>query len=88
LELEDLHSSQDAGTQKEQTLTVMKEYKLKINGNNYDVAIKEIEGNSASIEVNGTPFNVEFEKPITKTTTPKYRLSTQPPLPKNLLELR
>ncbi|MBQ0025679.1 MAG: biotin/lipoyl-binding protein [Bacteroidales bacterium] len=47
----------------------MKEYKLKINGNDYNVAIEEVEDNVAKVEVNGTPYNVEFEKAITKTKT-------------------
>lgn len=44
----------------------MKEYKLKINGNDYTVNITEIEEEVANVEVNGTPFKVEFEKPISK----------------------
>ena len=44
----------------------MKEYKIKINGNNYNVTIDEVEGNAAKVEVNGTPYNVEFEKPLSK----------------------
>jgi glutaconyl-CoA/methylmalonyl-CoA decarboxylase subunit gamma len=44
----------------------MKEYKLKINGNDYNVVINDVEETTAQLEVNGTPFNVEFEKPITK----------------------
>ena len=44
----------------------MKEYKIKINGNNYNVSIDEVEGNAAKVEVNGTPYNVEFEKPLSK----------------------
>ena len=44
----------------------MKEYQLKINGNDYNVVIKEVEDNTADIEVNGTPYRVEYEKPITK----------------------
>ena len=47
----------------------MKEYKIKINGNNYNVTIDEVEGNAAKVEVNGTPYNVEFEKPISKPKT-------------------
>ena len=42
----------------------MKEYKLKINGNDYDVTINNIENLRAEVEVNGTPYQVEFEKPI------------------------
>ncbi len=44
----------------------MKEYKLKINGNDYNVVINDLEETTASVEVNGSPFTVEFEKPVTK----------------------
>ena len=44
----------------------MKEYKLKINGNDYAVTVNEVDGSVAEVEVNGTPFKVEFEKPIKK----------------------
>ena len=40
----------------------MKEYKYKINGNVYKVAIGDIEDNIARVEVNGTPYKVEMEK--------------------------
>ena len=40
----------------------MKEYKYKINGNPYKVAIGEIEDNIAHVEVNGTTYKVEMEK--------------------------
>ncbi len=40
----------------------MKEYKYKINGNTYTVAIGDIEDNIAQVEVNGTPYKVELEK--------------------------
>ena len=39
----------------------MKEYKFKINGNKYEVAINAIEGNIADVTVNGTPYKVEME---------------------------
>ena len=41
---------------------MMKEYKYKINGNVYKVAIGDIEDNIAHVEVNGTPYKVEMEK--------------------------
>lgn len=44
----------------------MKEYKLKINGNDYNVTINDVDDTVAAVEVNGTPFNVEFEKPLKK----------------------
>ncbi|MDE6206509.1 MAG: acetyl-CoA carboxylase biotin carboxyl carrier protein subunit [Muribaculaceae bacterium] len=39
----------------------MKEYKYKINGNNYTVAIGDIEDTSVQVEVNGVPYKVELE---------------------------
>ena len=39
----------------------MKEYKFKINGNQYEVAINAIEGNIADVTVNGTAYKVEME---------------------------
>lgn len=49
----------------------MKEYKLKINGNDYAVSIKNIEDTSAEVVVNGNPFTVEVEgmrvQKVTKT---------------------
>ena len=45
----------------------MKEYKYKINGSTYNVAIGDIEGNIAQVEVNGTTYKVELDKaPETK----------------------
>ena len=40
----------------------MKEYKYKINGNNYTVVIGDIEDDLAQVEVNGVPYKVELEK--------------------------
>jgi len=45
----------------------MKEYKYKINGSNYTVAIGDIVDNVAQVEVNGMPYKVELEaakKPV------------------------
>lgn len=39
----------------------MKEYKYKINGNNYTVAIGDIDNGLANVEVNGVPYKVELE---------------------------
>ena len=44
----------------------MKEYKLKINGNDYNVAIDAVEDNTAKVSVNGVDYAVEFDKPISK----------------------
>lgn len=52
----------------------MKEYKYKINGNVYKVAIGDIEDNIAHVEVNGTSYKVEMEKaPKTASTKPIVR---------------
>ena len=40
----------------------MKTYKFKINGNNYEVAVNSVEGKTASVVVNGTPYTVELEE--------------------------
>ena len=39
----------------------MKQYKFKINGNEYNVGINSVEGNIASVTVNGTDYQVELE---------------------------
>ena len=44
----------------------MKEYKLKINGNDYNVTITDIEDTIAEVEVNGIPFKVEIDRPLKK----------------------
>lgn len=60
----------------------MKEYKYKINGNLYKVAIGAIEDNIAHVEVNGTHYKVEMEKaPKPKTTVIRpvvHQASTSP----------
>ena len=40
----------------------MKEYKYKINGLDYKVAVGEIDNNIAHLEVNGVPYTVELEE--------------------------
>lgn len=40
----------------------MKEYKYKINGNTYKVAVGDIDNNIAQVEVNGTPYRVELDE--------------------------
>ena len=44
-----------------------KEYKLKINGNDYTVAINSVDDTTTEVEVNGTPFHVEIERPAKQT---------------------
>lgn len=40
----------------------MKEYKFKINGNDYKVAIDTVENGVAKVSVNGTNYNVELDE--------------------------
>ena len=40
----------------------MKEYKYKINGNTYKVAVGDLNDNIVEVEVNGMPYKVEMEK--------------------------
>lgn len=49
----------------------MKNFKFKINGNQYEVNIINVEDNIADLEVNGTPYKVEVEKTLETTKTPK-----------------
>ena len=54
----------------------MKEYKYKINGTLYKVAIGNIEDNIAQVEVNGTPYSVKMETP--KKEAPTVRPVVRP----------
>ena len=40
----------------------MKTYKLKINGNDYNVEINEVEGQEIKLNVNGTPYAVTVDQ--------------------------
>ena len=42
----------------------MKTYNVKVNGNDYTVAINSIDEQYATVSVNGTDFNVELENPV------------------------
>ena len=42
----------------------MKEYKYRINGNEYAVSINEVCDTTAKVTVNGTEYDVEWEKPV------------------------
>lgn len=56
----------------------MKDYKFTINGNVYAVAITSIEENIAQVEVNGTPYKVEMDKPAKKQVRPLTRPQKRP----------
>ena len=52
----------------------MKEFKYKINGNTYKVAVGDIDNNVAQVEVNGIPYKVEIDapqKPVTIVNAPR-----------------
>jgi biotin carboxyl carrier protein len=49
----------------------MKKFKFTINGNVYEVDIKNVDDNIAELEVNGTPYTVEVDKAMQTTKTPK-----------------
>lgn len=54
----------------------MKEYKYKINGNEYSVVINSIEDGLADIEVNGTPYKVEILADKKKVSKPAIKRPT------------
>jgi biotin carboxyl carrier protein len=49
----------------------MKKFEFTINGNKYEVNLKDVEENIAQIEVNGTEYSVEIHREIKKVKTPK-----------------
>ncbi|MCU7491301.1 MAG: biotin/lipoyl-binding protein [Ignavibacteria bacterium] len=48
----------------------MKKFRFKINANQYDVDIVNVEDNVAEVVVNGTTYHVEVEQKIQTTKTP------------------
>ena len=57
----------------------MKEYKYKINDNDYTVAVGDIENNIAHIEVNGKPYDVELpEQPKAAPAVKRVAVSDAP----------
>ena len=57
----------------------MKEYKYKINGNEYNVAIENIEDNIAHIQVNGVKYDVELpEQPKAAPAVKRVAVSDAP----------
>jgi len=57
----------------------MKNFKFKINGNQYNVDIQGIENNILHVEVNGSVYQVEVEKSLQHTKTPKLLRSVAVP---------
>lgn len=57
----------------------MKEYKLKINGNEYNVEVKDIDGAVANVSINGVDYEVEIEGSLAKPKTPKITMQASTP---------
>jgi biotin carboxyl carrier protein len=49
----------------------MKKFSFTINGNEYDVEIKNVEDNTAEVEVNGFTYAVQFDRLLESSKTPK-----------------
>lgn len=49
----------------------MKQFKFKINGNEYEVEVQNIDENIATVEVNGTIYEVIIDKDVIQSKTPK-----------------
>ena len=47
-------------------LIKMKQFKYTINGNIYNVTVNNVEDTFAEVEVNGTPYKVQMDKPAKK----------------------
>lgn len=56
----------------------MKKYKFTINGNIYETEIQSIDDDIAVIEVNGTVYNVQIDRQVVKSKTPKLVRSPKP----------
>lgn len=48
----------------------MKTYKIKVNGNDYEVAVKKTTDNQASVKVNGVEYEVEVDTNFQKVNKP------------------
>lgn len=59
----------------------MKTYKIKINGNAYEVAVKNIEGTNVEVDVNGKAYNVELEQPAKPAAPAVARPVARPAAP-------
>lgn len=44
----------------------LKEYKYKINGIKFTVGVGEVTDNHVHVEVNGTPYEVELDRPVAR----------------------
>lgn len=48
----------------------MKTYKIKVNGNDFEVAVNKTTGNQASVKVNGVEYEVEVDTNFRKVNKP------------------
>jgi len=48
----------------------MKKFSFTINGNDFTVRVKKVEGDIADIEVNGTPYSVQIHQEVKTSKTP------------------
>ncbi|MEA4974227.1 MAG: biotin/lipoyl-containing protein [Paludibacter sp.] len=48
----------------------MKKFSFTINGDDFAVRVKKVEGDTAELEVNGTPYKVKMHQEIKTTKTP------------------
>ena len=48
----------------------MNKYQYKVQGVDYEVEIEDVEGNIAKVNVNGIPFEVEMQQPISAAKHP------------------
>lgn len=57
----------------------MKTYKFKVNGNDYEVAVKDVNGQNVDVEVNGKAYTVELaESPKAEKPKPVARPAVAP----------
>ncbi len=66
----------------------MRNFSFTIHGHKYDVELKKFEENQASIEVNGTIYNVEVHKEIKQRITPTLVRSAVPPPSRSDMKIR
>ena len=66
----------------------MRSFSFTIHGHKYDVELKKFEENHASIEVNGTIYNVEVHKEIKQRITPTLVRSAVPPPSRSDMKIR
>ena len=59
----------------------MKEYKYTIEGNKYQVTINEVKEATAKVTVNGTEYNIEWEKPVEEKPVVKVQPVAAKPAP-------